>query len=397
MKILKSILIALILSTSFIPSIEAKTVGDLKEELKIKKEEYANNQHQKNLTEEEMENIRNNINKINDEVENITKTMLELTNEIEELGNKIIEKKEELNKIINFQQISNSESMYMEYVFGASTFTDFIYRVAVAEQLSKYTDSLIKEYNDMIKANNDKKIQLQNKQIELQNKQKSLEKELEKLGEQINSYEKETLSIDSEIQSLEEAIDVYQNQYGCTDTDDIDICTREKLPADTAFYRPIVTGSVTTDWEYYAPFGKKVFHYALDFAAYDDGSSIPVYSMAAGVVVSKFRQDCGNNIIVITHNVNGESYTSTYWHLRSTNVNVGDTVTKDTKIGVMGGALYDSDTCSTGLHVHITISTGLYLTDYHSFNTLNARRFNPRLVLNAPAKYVIFRDRTTKY
>ena len=48
---------------------------------------------------------------------------------------------------MKFVQISNGETNYLEYIFGATDFTDFIYRVSVAEQLGEYNDRLIKEYN----------------------------------------------------------------------------------------------------------------------------------------------------------------------------------------------------------------------------------------------------------
>ena len=53
--------------------------------------------------------------------------------------------------------------MYLDYAMGAKTFTDFIYRVAISEQLIEYNDSLVDEYNDLIVKNKEKQQSLKKK------------------------------------------------------------------------------------------------------------------------------------------------------------------------------------------------------------------------------------------
>ena len=55
------------------------------------------------------------------------------------------------------------------------------------------------------------------------------------------------------------------------------------------------------------------------------------------------------------------------------------------------------DSCSTGPHLHFTVSTGLYATDYSSWDTLIDRSINPRSVCNFPAIGVTFKNRSVKY
>ena len=63
----------------------------------------------------------------------------------------------------------------------------------------------------------------------------------------------------------------------------------------------------------------------------------------------------------------------------------------------MGGAWSDGDACATGAHVHFVVATGLYLQDYYYISTLNARRINPRTIVNFPPIGVSFTDRYIKY
>lgn len=376
--------------------VDGKTLGQLKNELQNYIEKYEENQQQVELTEQEIKNTKNRISEIKTEVAQIGKDMLSLSEEIEKLNQDIILKEQEIKDIMNFVQISNGESAYLEYAFGAKDFTDFIYRAAIAEQLSQYNDKLIEQFNNNIEQNKIKTEELKNKKEELNNKQNELSGYVIKLGNKMEELEEDSISIEEEIKSRKEAIDMYENQYGCKDYEDVDTCAADILPPDTSFYRPLVEGYVTSNFDYYNPFGTgSTFHYALDLSTSDNNT--PVYSAANGVVAAvMYNSSCGKNIVYIQHIVNGERYTTGYWHLRRVFVQTGDKVTKDTQIGIMGGALSDND-CSTGAHVHFVVATGLYMIDYVSHSVLNSRRIDPRLVMNAPAKGRYFANRYTKY
>ena len=105
-----------------------------------------------------------------------------MNEEIEQLNIDIANKNEEIKKIMNFVQTSNGESAYLEYAFGAQNFTDFIYRVAVSEQLANHNSKLIKMYNEMIQQDIEKKEDLRNKAVELNKKQEELGQMLKSLG-----------------------------------------------------------------------------------------------------------------------------------------------------------------------------------------------------------------------
>ena len=390
--------VMLLIPTLFVPKeiVYAKTLGDLKKELEKYTAEYNENKNKQKITEQEIETTKQTIMNISREIDQIGLDIITLNKEIEELNITISEKNVEIKELMNFVQISNGESAYLEYAFGAQTFTDFIYRVAISEQLANYNKNLVDEYNKIIDQNNNKTTELAGKTVSLKNKQDSLGTSLSKLNSNMVHLEESSISIEDEIASRKAAINMYQNQYGCKDNEDIETCGRNILPPDTAFYRPLVSGYVTANYGYYSPFGYQTFHYGLDFATTDNNT--PVYSAASGLVISTvYGQSCGNNIVYIQHNINGKKYTTSYWHLRSIAVKVGDRVTKDTKIGIMGGAASDRDTCSTGAHVHFVVAEGLYLSDYQEQWQFNARRINPRIVLNAPAVHVYFANRHTKY
>ena len=87
-------------------------------------------------------------------------------------------------------------------------------------------------------------------------------------------------------------------------------------------------------------------------------------------------------------------------HMRDIYVNVGDTVTKNTVIGTVGGNPWVEywDSCSTGSHLHFTMFRGRVGIDYYSWGgEYYANRFDPRLVVNFPPLESSYYDRTTRY
>ena len=407
LKLLKKIsyitlIFIMLLVNFFIPSnlevVEAKTVRDLKKELEAKEKEYKDSQGQKELTEAEINNTKANIKAINDEISKIQKDMLDLTEEINDLTEEIKVKEKEIKSIMNYYQLSNGESAYLEYIFNAVDFTDFIYRLAIAEQLSNYNDKLIDEYNETIKENEKKKEELEDKTVSLNGKQETLQKELKALRGNLDLIVEENMSIEDEIKVLKEYIDTYQNKYNCGLDEDINECGRGKLPPGTAFYRPVVSGTISAHFGWYSPWGQSTWHYGTDFAGTGHGAN--VYSIAPGKVAAIVnRAGCGGNMVYIQHVVNGTRYTSGYFHLSHVNVYVGQTVTQETVIGGVGGnpSIEWWDGCSTGTHLHLQVAYGLYLEDYYSYSGFEAKSIDARLVMNLPGEGVWFSSRTTKY
>lgn len=384
---------------TFMPNIEAKTLRELEIELENKQTELNNNKNKQQLTEEEMNTINNNLAIIKKNMEQILIETTNIEKEIERLSLEIINKKEEIKNIVSYIQLSSGESAYLEYVMGAKDFTDFIYRSAVSEQITQYNDELINSYNATIEENNNKKIELAKKNEELRNEQTRMNNEYKKLGENLANYTSEEMIITDEVKSLQEMVAMYKNK-GCKPDEDINTCGQNILPPTTAFYRQLKSGYVTSWYGGRDCSDPRVScgHYGIDLST--GGYNIPVYSIGTGIVATMtYKSSCGGNMVFVHHKLtNGQTYTSVYMHLHSINVTKGQTVTKDTVIGIMGGGSTTPwDYCSTGAHSHLGVATGLYGIDY-SAAYLKSHYINPATVINFPKSlYTPFYDRTTAF
>lgn len=396
-----TLVFTLVMTPTFSIFAKEKTLGEYKKELSALEASLKDNENQTALTKEQMQEINNNIASIQAEIDTANKDIEALFAEIDKLNKDIKKKNEEIKSIVNFIQVSNGESAYMEYIFGAKSFTDFIYRMAVSEQMADYNDKLIDEYNAMIDKNNKKQEELKQKQASLANKQHDLEVEKAKLGEKLSDLGEGQQELSAQIKTSREAINSFDKR--CKDSETPSSCYVRLNPPISgggssnsggnivtggAFIRPLNSGRISSEYNSGRPhptLGGVRFHSGIDIAG--SGSAVPVYATAAGRVGAIVRRaSCGGNQVYIYHNIGGKTYTSGYMHLRSINVSVGQTVTANTVIATMGGnpSIEYWDGCSTGQHLHFLLATGLYYTEYSNYNTFLAHTFNPRNMISFP-------------
>lgn len=376
--------------------VEAKTLKDLKNELAAYEKEMNAAKNKTQLTQTEINNVNQRVRTIRATIEKDQENIKKTEDEIVVLEQKAEEKEEQIKDIISFLQITNSENAYMEYIFGAKTIEDLVLRSAVSEQMVAYNDDLIEDYNNTIveyKAKNDElKTQITN----LNSEQDNLKTELVRLGDNLDEAQEEVASAQSLVEAQKKLINYYQNTLGCKDDQDINKCGN--IPFSGQMIRPLTSFSITSEFGYRIHPIKKVwkFHSGMDLA----GGSIDVYSVAPGTVAGiSWKNSCGGTMLFVHHNINGTYYTSTYMHLYKVNVKVGDYVDQNTKIAVTGGykTLTPWDSCSTGRHLHLSISRGLYLKEYTSWNTWTSKLINPRTMINFPKQGVWVSNRTKVY
>lgn len=364
--------------------------------------DYQKNQADKQQTQEEINAIKDKIAALNSEKYKIQLEIKDINEELEQLDKDIEKMREEIKAIVNYYQLSSSESLYLEYVFNATSMTGFIYRLAITEQLSEYRKKKIDEFNSLIEENKKKIEELSSKQVELNKVQSELSNQLTKLGNNLSAITEEAISLKDEIANLKKQINLYQNTYKCKDNEEITTCIVRYnqqttgngygyLPSAAGFYRPLASGALNYEYGYTAKYG--AYHDGIDFSI---SHGTPVYSVANGVVVSIWdKYPCGGNMVFIGHDVNGQRYTSLYAHLASINVSIGQTVTYNTVIGTTGGVPWIEtwDACSTGGHLHFQLSKSIYMRDYINYATFVANTINPRDVINFPATDVSFYSR----
>lgn len=413
-----SLALCFMFANFYVPRVEARTLGDIKAELEKFERDYNNKQLEKEISEKEKKKIQENIAAINERINQANNDIItaneeieHLNEEIEQLNEEIAKDEAEIQSILAFVQVQNGESAYLEYAFGAQTFTDFIYRIAVSEQLTSYNDELIENNKRNIEENKrkmdeleQKKVELEQKKVNLANEQKELKSEMDKIAVTIREIGDNMLSIQEEISTRKKEIKMYE-EMGCKLDENINACLARNesvLPSDTQMWRPLQAGYVTGwyGWRIHPITNNKRFHYGMDMSQYGaNAGNTPVYAVANGKVSTVLTpySTCGGVRVYIVHNINGKVYTSGYWHMNKSYVKEGDIVTKDTIIGTIAGypdPVYGkSDGCSNGAHLHLEMSTGIWADGTYSSNRLAANS-----IINFPTTtYNPWTNRTKRF
>lgn len=386
MRFVSVLMVGLILFSMALPTSYAreKTLNELLAEAKANRDAYNKAKNEKALTEEERNQATAEKKQVEGEIASIETQLESISSQIEEIKKDIEKKDEQMKDIMSFVQVTNGDSNYLEYIFGATDFTDFIYRVSVAEQLGDYNEKLIEEYNKDVEELDKKQSELNTKQSELTTKQQQLAVLEAKLNEEIETITEGMMSKDEEYKTTISLINNLK-RLNCDGNQTLTQCQNalndqrpDGIVVTGKTYMPLATGRVSSDY------GNRSggFHTGVDFS--DRTNNDAVYPVAAGQVVKitypAYSGACGNHIVYVYHT--GLGFTTSYWHLTSVSVRVGQGVNPDTKLGTIGGPSY-TDECASGGHVHLNVFRGLHTT--------NSGRLNPHnYITNIPGKGVYF-------
>lgn len=391
---MKKIVVFFLLLLLIIPvNTNAKTLNDYYNELAKLQAEYNTNKNNKDLTEEQIKQINTDIGNLNFSISNTRQEIKKAEEDIVLSKEQIADKKVETDGLIQFLQISNGGNIYLEYLFDAENYTDFIYRYEVVKQLSSYNEDLIKELEELI-------VELNEKEKELEIKIEKLEKEKNQLGTKLatlklnlDDYSSEGTDIAKDIEDTQKNIKFYEEK-GCKRDQDVDECL--SLINASEWKYPLAKGCITS--EYTGPDNPRLdanggFHYGIDIGCNSEGTK--VYPAADGIIERVvFEAKCGGNMIYIAHNVNGKKYTTAYFHLLKFGPGINSStkdkhVTTDTVIGYVGGYTTSKnyfpstgyDKCSYGAHLHFGIAEG---NQTHSNHYFDINSINPRKIFTFP-------------
>ncbi|MBO1083577.1 phage tail spike protein [Enterococcus faecalis] len=134
-------------------------------------------------------------------------------------------------------------------------------------------------------------------------------------------------------------------------------------PSNPTWMNPVRSSyTITQEWDQIG-WGTNVIHGGIDIASVPAGSTPPVYVARNGTVETVTYDGTGGNYVVIKHD---DGYWTYYGHLNSVDLAIGDKVTTNSRVGIMG-----STGLAKGIHLHFEVWKGAQW-----------QRINPRDVIN---------------
>lgn len=392
MRKISKILLIIIMLLVFMPKVNASsanTIAELRKEieaLKAKKQAQGNKKAQ---TQSEINTTTNKLNNTKNEITEGRNQIETARLEIKKLDKEIEDGTENIKSLMNSYQINSADNAYMDYIFKAESYADFVYRYTVIKQVIDYNKELIDGWNEKIIQNEQLQVDLANKEVELNKKVSEYETNIDKLGDKLAAYSDIVMDIQDEIDSTQELLNYYK-ELGCGENQNIYECISVK--GDTMFRKPLVKGTITSYYGYRInPLTGKgtKFHSGTDIGGNKEGTN--VYATANGTVGKIIRKaSCGGNQVYVWHTIGGKKYTSLYMHLLNINVSIGDKVDSNTVVGTVGGGkgTWAWETCSTGAHLHFSVATGWYgdKNSYLSYSSFLAHLIDSKEVAKLPNK-----------
>ncbi len=350
-KFLIKIMVVVTLFTIFLPiRVSATTLQEYINKVNKYQKEIDDANASINRTEGEIAAAQNAITAAQQGVKDIANEIVALKEEIEESNKEIKQKSLETKQIFEYYQLSQGENTYLEYVFGAESITDLVYRVSIVEQLTEHNEKVTKELEKLIENNKKRTKSLNKKTEQLKQKQKDLKAQIKALEGQVVELQEGSVRSSDQLKIYQEQVNYYKKQ-GCKPSDRIGIdCAKENRVA--GWYRPTVRGNIsqTVGWTDYNLDG---FHYGTDIWS-SRGTGEKIYPIASGTISAITKDIYGALIVIIYHtDINGKKWTSFYCHLSSYNPNiyVGMKVSPNTYIGYMGHTGY-----AFGTHLHLEVA-----------------------------------------
>lgn len=349
-------------------------------------------------TESQIASTKKEIENINEEIKRLDQEILNMKEEVKKGKEEIKEKSLQVKQFFSYLQMANGENAYLEYAFGADNVTDFIYRMAIVEQMTEYNNEIIKSLEDMIDRNAKREVEINKKEKQLASNKDTLGTKVVSLGEAKAAYEDGGMSAAKELKNYQDLVTAYK-KLGCKSSDVIGVDCAVSGPAGV-FRRPTKVGYITS--EFGGRWGS--FHRGLDITS-PNLKKEKIYAVANGTIIAKYYDTYGALVIMIEHYDSKTKtwYTSDYCHMSSyaPNIKIGQYVTSDTHIGNMGNTGYviprpTKANPNAGTHLHFEVAPCRYGKDnkcgtwskyvnYVQSIALNNGFKGPRALINFPS------------
>lgn len=311
------------------------------------------------------------------EIEATKKQIEQLKKEIEDVTKRIANRNDLLEERARSLQENGGVISYLDVLLGAQSFGDFLDRVsAVAKILNADKEILIAHQEDK-QLKEQKEVEVTDYLVALEQKLADLEQMKNNLKSQIDEKNRLFKELEEKKgESLEEKYELEDEEEFLAAQEAAikkEIERQKKLEEERKRSQappPVSDGSFTspTTGTITSPFGPRwgTIHPGVDIA--NRAANVPIVAAASGTVFRSYYSSSYGNVIFITHNIDGQIYTTVYAHMESRSVNAGDTVNKGDMIGYMGNTGY-----SFGKHLHFEIHKGSW--NYEKSNAVDPKNY----------------------
>lgn len=340
-----------------------------------------------NKLDAKMKDTKQQINQTKTDVETGKKQINQLKKEIAFIQKRIEVRQDLLKDRMRSLQKTGGMVSYVDVILGSNSFGDLVQRMSAVQVIMKADEDIIKQQNEDLTTVNNKKNETVVKQAKIERDLANLEDLKGQLSSQVkeknslmaslksqqHEAEKDVLSLQEQDEllasqqsamqkALEEAKkraaeevkkraeeEAAKNNQNNDSNNSNSSGSDDQAPVSSGkFIRP-AAGYISSGFGQRSFEGGE-FHPGVDIAS---GGTVPVHAAADGVVIRAYQSSSYGNVVFITHNIDGQVWTTVYAHLNSFSVTTGQYVEQGKQIGYMGNSGH-----STGQHLHFELHKG---------------------------------------
>ena len=346
-------------------------LGDLESEL----DDVTNDSD--NLAQEQ-DDLQAERSKIQREIYSLNASIESLEQQQHTLSEKIVRQEEEINTteveiadmetriyaIMRLNQRETYQNFVLDLFSENRSLADMMKSLRHYLHINQMNEELMTEFKALLLEQESRHNELSHDHDDLKDQEAKLLSSQQNLENKLVSLRELEMKIQEELQRLEvmqieteEVMKLVQSQ-------------KETLviPTNETFRIPLQHGYVTCEYGCYVDMNG-ILHNGIDLGNYGN-TSTPIIASASGVVIRSGWHNGYGNHVILSHNLNGVTYTTVYAHMYTAPyVSLGEKVSAGQTLGTMGSTGY-----SSGPHLHFEIYEGYYSWP-HSVN---------------PRQYVIF-------
>ena len=179
-------------------------IAELDEDLAVTADQLETKQNEINVTENEISTIQNNITTTENEITETEEEIVQLNEEIDDLMERIDQRQELISSRLRSMQRTGGNATYLELVFSAQSFSDFISRLTA---VSKILDS----DKNIMEIQKQDKLELEAKRVEVETKKTDLETkrtELTAAKQELESKKATLVSQKQELAQIQEQLNI---------------------------------------------------------------------------------------------------------------------------------------------------------------------------------------------
>ena len=353
----------------------------------------------------QMKETKQKVNQTQDAVNSGKEQISKLKEEIKIIEERIEARQELLKDRMRSLQKSGGMVSYIDVILGSNSFGDLVQRMSAVQVIMKADEDIIKQQNSDLNAVSAKKDEMTVKQAKMERDLASLQrlnnqlandvsqknKLMASLKEQEKEAHEDVLNLEEQDELLAKQQVAMQKALELAKKKAAEEAARRKAEAEKNNNKPspstgsggsgsgdsgntpaVSSGNFTRPANGYisSGFGQRSFdgggfHDGVDIAG---SGTVPVVSAADGVVIRAYVSSSYGNCVFITHNIDGQVFTTVYAHLDSFNVSTGQAVSKGMKIGYMGNTGH-----SFGQHLHFELHKGEW--NYAKSNAVDPQKY----------------------